>query len=207
MNKYEKIVLVNKLGLNTEENILISSLLKEDIEIINKFTENLNRVSIRSFSYTNSKIKSPHYPIVKKADIISTIKTLLDLEFNAIVAKPIDPEDALLAGAIGKINNIYYIELANGPCTTRKVTHDGIIDHRKVIPPDVIADNRIKDMMVEVEKIPFSNFVAEVSYYKIPVGIKNEHVIIWGIEDDGSGKSINEIEDFSIRKNNWLRKI
>lgn len=211
LNKYQEIELVRMLDLNTEENILITDRTPGETDKLKRFIDEhkLDAVSIRTVS-PHGKVKTPHFPVVDRADIPYIIHDVLNMNLYAIVATPIDPKDALLAGAILKNHNKYSIELARGPCTVRRVTHDNIIDIKfewlvgintplsAVLPPECVEGDffMLLAMMRECVLIPFTKCVIELSYYSVTVGYKKECVIIWGIGSDGSQESVQEIESF-----------
>ena len=217
MNKFEKIDLVRRLGLNTETNILIKSdNVEETSRIVDFIQENkIAEVSIRTMGATPEKsrdgTKTPHYPIVNVEDVLPTVKKIVKDGFYAIIATPIDPKDALLAGAVLKTGDTYCIELVRGQYTVRRVTHEGIIDI------DIMYDDRdktqhvkklptqeewpyIDEIIKEVVKVPFSSCIIELSYYRVPVGCKYENVIIWDISSSGSHGSTVELEAYYRKK-------
>lgn len=212
MNKWEKIDLVRKLGLNTEENILIQSVEPDEISRLTNFVlrHKLSAVSIRTMSSDNM-IKTPHYPLVKGEDVPSKIYSIIAENFSAIVATPIDPKDALLAGAVLKEDGKFYMEFARGRYTVRRVTHEGIIDISVIYDdfketidapkkPNIDEWNLIEAIKAECLKIPFKKCVIELSYYNILVGYKKEHVIIWDISSNGTQESRSEIDNYYFNK-------
>jgi len=188
MNKYERIKLIRDLGINTEDNILFTPYI--DVNDLMTFILNMNEVSVRVFDPKKDNRKTPHYPIVKITELRKTLTEIFSQGFYAIVAKPIDPKDCLLAGTIWKQSLSGWIELAIGPCTVRRVTHDCVVDYRYNYPKDIILDDRIKEMLATVKGIRYENCIFELSYYSIPVGWKNEHIIVWDITGDGTANSI-----------------
>jgi len=218
LSKYQKIELVRMIGLNTEDNILIKSIHPEERDRLKQFLieHDLKSVSVRTMS-PKGETRTPHHPIVEFKDIPNIVTKVLCDGYYAIVATPIDPKDSLLAGAVMKNDNTYISEFARGPCTVRKVTHEGKIDiefeyhHREnckighTDPPiaDLPEYSAILAMMSECVKIPFSKCIIELSYYNIPVGHKKERIIIWDIDSDGTTESTQSIESYyHIRKLN-----
>ena len=179
MNKYDKILLVRQLGLNTEDNMLVKS--EDQLDEMWSFVGAELAISLRTMHPTDNHIKTPHYPFVLKQDIEARVREVLGSGFYGIVAHPINPEDAILAGAALIEDGKIHIELANGPCTVRRVTHDGIIDYMVIHPGPDPGRREIHEMIEELKKVPYQTCVVELSYYRIPVGYKQENVIIWDI--------------------------
>jgi hypothetical protein len=65
-----------------------------------------------------------------------------------------------------------------------------VVDYRYNYPNDIIPDRRIREMLAVVRAVPYENCIFELSYYYIPVGWRNEHIIIWDITGDGTANSI-----------------
>lgn len=195
MNKFSRIQVVRDLGLNTEDNMLVTP--STNINDLITFILQLNEVSVRVFDPIHEDRPTPHYPIVKIAELKDTLTRIFANSFYAIVAKPIDPQFAELAGCIHKSEvpfsrrSTYIIELAKGPCTTRKVTHDGIVDYRFFYPRDTIEDERIISMINEIKHVEMQNCIFEISYYSIPVGYQQSKIIIWDITGDRTKDSID----------------
>lgn len=185
LNKFEQILLVKRLGLNTEDSVLVKSI--DDFSWLWEFVDNEPAISLRTMHPSDNHVKTPHYPFVLKQDAERRIREVLDLGFYGIVARPIDPKDTLFAGA-ALIEDSFKIclELANGPCTVRRVTHEGFIDYRINYPEQIPERREMREMIAELKKVPFRACVVELSYYRIPVGYKHEHVIIWGIEQENN---------------------
>lgn len=201
LDKFQRIQFVRKLGLNTEHSILVK---RVDSEELHEFIADLPAVSIRTMRSANNTAKEVHFPIVPRAKIFSRIQEVLDMGLWAIVATPIDPQYAELAGAI-LVEDDYSltVELARGPCTVRKVTVEGKIDY-SFHYPDVSGLSypereylfpKILRMVEEVHKIPFNHCIVEISYYSLPVGWKRENVIIWEITDDGTGLALANMQN------------
>jgi hypothetical protein len=160
------------------------------------FILTLNEVSVRAFDPQNEERPTPHYPVVKIADLKNTLYSLFDEGFYAIVAKPIDPQFAELAGCIWKNEDMmrhksFIIELATGPCTVRKVTHEGIVDYREYYPANTSIDHRVLDMIKVIRDVPYKNCVFEMSYYSTKVGYQSDNVIVWDITGEDVPKSID----------------
>ena len=186
MNKYERIEFVRELGLNTEENILIKP--DESITIYQDFIEQESEFSIRTFR--GDDLKTPHCPIVKKSELYTILDILQKDNYDIILARPINPKDCEFAGAIRKTLDSVIVEIADGPCTVRRVTHEGIIDKRYVLDyfKRGTTDYKINSCLSEINKTGLTDVIFEFSYYKIPVGYKNQNFICWEITGDGTEK-------------------
>ena len=214
MNKYQKIELVRLMGFNTEENILISLWEEYDQKKFNDFVtaHNISDVSIRTMITTETRDKTtPHFPIIDINGAKEIIKRLISEHFLCIVATPIDPKNALIAGAAVKSEkkNSIVFDIACGPGTVRRVTRDGIIDifceYNQEHKVAMIKGNKgisktfieiVTAVVKEISKIPIKNCSIEFSYYSHPVGYKKENIIIWDINSDGSDESLREIEEY-----------
>ena len=178
-NKYEKITYLRQSGANTENSVCI----KDASDYIRHWPEieRWKTISIRTFKpdagYT------PHIPYMAVTDAYNTIHELLYDGWTVIVAEGINPKHAVLAGAIWRKRESLVIELAEGPNTTRRVTHDGKIDVWIEVTdmPQIwaITDERIKEILKEIFKTGLLNVVFEVSYYNKPVGCYRRQAIVW----------------------------
>lgn len=208
LTKIDKILLVRRLRLNTETNIVIQSHSHSELLKLHNFIKlhDIDEVSIRTQAADGSR-NTPHYPIVKAEDAFEVVTDLIIKGYYAIVATPINPKDAVLAGAVLKEGPIFTIELAIGPHTVRRVTHEGLIDItakydirskeiyncNKINPYYIVA---ITEILNECKKIPLRECIAEVSYYRKEVGYLNKNVIIWDIDSSGTQESTMELESF-----------
>jgi hypothetical protein len=184
LNKWDRIQLVRKLDLNTENSILITGPL--DLTRIMDFIVKKDHVSVRSFNPSDDRVKAPHFPLISVADLREALQLLFSAGFYAILADPIDPNDAELAGTIWRQETNWHVELANGPGTTRMVTHDNKIDYMYDYPNEDIKDERIIAMINTLIPVKYMNCLYEISYYRIPVGWKHQNIIIWEITGDGT---------------------
>lgn len=208
LTKEDKIKLVRRFGLNTETNIVIKTTEPEDLDKLETFVNyhNLSKVSIRTQAIDNSR-STPHYPIIEVKDLFHIVRELVDSGYHAIVATPIDPKDAVLAGAVLKEGSKFTLEFAIGPYTVRRVTHQGIIDinltydvRTKEVRIIKLYDDLYLINLIEIisqcRKVPISECIIELSYYRIPVGHRNNNIIIWDIDSTGTEESTTEIESF-----------
>ena len=201
MHKYERIRLLRHLGLNTEVSVLIESAL--DLQAHQRFLAPLDRVSVRTFSRTGA-VDEPHFPILSRADFERDCIPLLDQGYSLIVATPIDPADALLAGCILRRAQDFLVEVALGPGTVRRVTHDGKIDLQMELsgPDDRRCQPEIRPALVELlhaerhspGNMTLREVLYEFSVYSGPVGWKKEPAIFWDIT--GLGDQDAELERF-----------
>jgi len=188
-NKYERIQFVRDLGFNTEENILIRP--KDSVERYKPFLDKLKRCSIRTFKDLEDFTTTPAYPIQSREKAYGIIDNLQKQKYNVILATPIDPANCMFAGAAHKGNRPIRIEIADGPGTTRRVTHEGKIDRDYFLSNKNYwtNDTRVNECVKQIRKCHLKNVIFEFSYYKKPVGYKKENFIVWEICDDGSNQS------------------
>lgn len=194
MNKFDRIQYIQRLGFNTENSIQLKSTNDDAMKMFEWFTKSLTQISLRCYNPKDEKASVPHFPIINVHDAPDKIKLITSNGLVAIVATPIDPKYAIYAGTIWKEDVTITIELAKGPCTVRKVTHDGIIDisiilHNLQSDADKIKDTRVAEMIVEAMAFPHKHCILEMSYYSIPIGTKNKNIIIWDVTGDGTPQS------------------
>jgi len=182
---------INKLEPGAEYSI--RSIPKKDFPAFTKQSI-LNMLS-RCYAFLE-----PHWPphvyriLGNKAKSFCSI--LLALEIQPMVCKLIDPSDAVFAGAAIREENSIIIEIAIGPVMVRKVTRDGEVDFSfsyHINEVDAIEE-KLKTLPCEVkegllniakeiaEKLS-ENHIIELSYYRIPIGWKQQKQIYWDIYD------------------------
>jgi hypothetical protein len=192
---------VKSLGLNSEDSVLCKDLAETTAAI-----EKWPKTSVRTMAPQDGNDSgfygaTPHIPALGQEDALMECSGLLMRGWWLIISECIDPKDALMAGAVRVLDNTVVSEMCYGPVTTRAVTHDGRIDERVAISaaafrsPRMLADAlagkpKLWSIMAQLAQIPSNHFVAECSYYSIPVGCKKENAIIWELQDDGTHKSI-----------------
>lgn len=184
LNKYDRIQVVKDFGLNTEENILVNK--NNHLDFLN----NLDNCSIRTFR--DNDVSTPHYPFISKEEALKIIPSLLNDKYKIILATPINPDNCEFAGAAMINKRQIVVELAYGPGTVRRVTHDGKIDKRYFFNnfyPTNLDDDRLKTCLLNFKKTNLMNVIFEFSWYKNLVGYKKENFICWEITDDGTKKS------------------
>jgi len=188
MNKYEKIELVRTYGLNTEENILIRP--SDNLVRMSQFLDGYNKCSVRTFR--GDDVVTPHFPILRVIDAYIEVSRLIEKNYNVIVATPIDPKDCEFAGCAWLKENEMIIELAYGPGTVRRVTHQNIIDkryHINFFNKSLTDDLRVNKAIKQFKETGLANVIFEFSYYNKPIGYKKNNLICWEITDDGYGLS------------------
>jgi len=178
MNKYDKILKVREFNLNTENSVLIKTPQQ------NPFNSD---VSIRTQWKNPSNKKTPHYSVVKKENYNKVLKEILNNNLEAIVGDCINPKDCLFAGCIFRDYNKLHIEIAHGPGTVRRVTHQNIIDESYYNLPSLMPRTNNLNLnkvlldiyhLERIKEVPPS-YIFEFSYYKNKVGIKKQNQIFW----------------------------
>jgi hypothetical protein len=201
LHKYDRIRLLRHLGLNTEVSVLIES--ESDLRRHEAFLAPLERMSVRTFSRTGAT-DEPHFPIIGRATFETDCLPLLDQGYSLIVAEPIDPAGAQLAGCILRRPEDFLVELAEGPGTVRRVTHEGKIDLQLAVsgPDDPRCRADIRPAVTELAEaerqwradVTLMDVLYEFSVYAYPVGWKNEPVIFWEIT--GLGDQNGRLDKF-----------
>lgn len=203
MNKYQRIQLVRALGLNTEESILITS--PEDWARNEAFLREFPRYSMRTFhADPEDRSSKPHFPIISKEELQKRYRDLLSEGLLLIVAKPINPANAELAGCLlfkkcGKI----LAEVAMGPGTIRRVTNEGRVDVKVEVgslgnaPLDARIDRAAREARSAAdslkEKLPqldVSGLLFEFSWYSHPVGWRQSRLIFWELSGDANQEGL-----------------
>jgi len=200
MTKWNRIQLVKKLGLNTENSVLVTN--PHNIRSMRRFTRGWSSFSVRSFSKSQEDGRvAPHYPILnRRLHLAQALMNNYDLGFNSIVAEGIDPADAVFAGACLKTLSAdrysrLHFEIARGPGTVRRVTNDGLIDviytyenkhletHRE--SPVKLCDELERSWVYTIarmfDRIEKTDCIFEFSLYNCEVGYKHEHIIVWEV--------------------------
>ncbi len=193
VNKFERIRLVRYLGLNTEDSVLVES--PADLDKHASFLSRLDKFSVRTFLPAADVHGAPHFPIVTRAEFESTCLPLLAQNYSLIVAEPIDPADASLAGCIERHSGGFLVEVALGPGTVRRVTKEGKIDQSLELSgaDDPRCRPEIAQALRELTKaerhlaseLLRTGVLYEFSAYNHPVGLKAEQIIFWEIQGLG----------------------
>lgn len=187
-NKFDRIQFLRELGLNTQVSVVIHNV--DDLKRHREFLEKSPRYSIRSFWKMKSIFYPDFKPIVPREWIDENAPTLLSKGLNLIIAEPIDPNDAVLAGCIVRHGSITVIEIANGPVTVRRVTHEGYVDERYLCYGHLpytsnltinlaLSNLREAELLSEIA-FEASNF--EFSYYPYGVGWLSKPLIFWEVD-------------------------
>jgi len=196
--KIRRIQHLKELGLNCPEYMVIRK--PSDTELLKKYP----RWSIRSFPTIGLKISTsdllqlkefkallepsivpPHAPSISTTLAIPLCKAMLKLGYYPMPCPVIDPKDAQWAGCAIRTPKGVTLEIAVGPVMVRKVSRDGEIDVKyKNITKDKLKllDNiLVKTAILEIlQKVPVG-FVLELSWYNVPVGYQDSHLIFWDI--------------------------
>ena len=130
MDKFQRIQVLKRLGLNTEESILIRSM--TDWESNAEFLQKFSRYSVRTFRGEGYGETHPFFPIISREELHRRYEELITDGFRLIVATPIDPAEAELAGCLLYDSNQIVAEVALGPGTVRRVTQENMIDLRVI---------------------------------------------------------------------------
>ncbi len=189
MNKFERVRLLRHLGLNTENSVLLQSLADVDREA--SFLSRFDHYSVRTFQRDVDRMGEPHFPFVSKAEFDASCLPLLSEGYCLMVAEPVDPSDALFAGALLRSADGFLVEVATGPGTVRRVTHDGQIDVQLGVrdPREIEDPVDIRDALLKITALEFrwrsdlilTDVVYEFSVYRVPVGWKRQRSIFWEI--------------------------
>jgi len=205
LNKFERIQLVLHFGFNTENSFLLRD--KEGGDQVEWWVRKFDKFSLRTY-YPGSEVKdTPHYPTLTRKELVKLIRPLLKKGLHLIIAEQIDPKDCLFAGAAYKYsgkrnNNIIKIEIAWGPGTVRRVTHDNKIDIGISVSSKYKRFSQLGPINTCIDnfyRVALTNVMFEFSYYKIPVGILKENFICWEITSAGTGNSLLDDPNFIKR--------
>lgn len=190
LNKLERIRMVRALGLNTEDDVLIRN--EEDWQRHWEWLDQHERFTVRSFREPAQRGGTePYFAVIDRDEFEPHRKRLLLEGWQLIIAEPVDPVDALMAGTILREGDITEVEIVRGSgSVTRQVTHDGRIDARISVTNldpsgDVLVDEALNKIRLTEEAWPqfdvLRNVIYEFSYYQPRVGYKREHAIFWEI--------------------------
>lgn len=206
LNKFERIRLVRYLELNTEQSVLVED--RADLQEHAKFLDRLDRRSVRTYLRAEETYNGPHFPIVSRSEFESNCLRLLDDGYSLIVAEPIDPADALLAGCIIRRLGEFNIEVAMGPGTVRRVTHEGRVDKALTLSgpddPECTPEiGRVLNALLAAEErwrndIALTDILYEFSVYRHPIGWKSEPAIFW---------EMRGLEEQDLTLERWYREV
>ena len=164
----------------------------EDWNAHAQFLARYDKYSVRTFRGPRYGQSAPHFPIIGREELERSYETLLRKGLSLIVATPIDPKEAELAGCLLYNADVVSAEVALGPGTVRRVTAEGLVDLsvKSERPGDTVGDARLDLAICEVRKaaetlrrrLPRPNLDGlqfEFSWYGKPVGWRNEQLIFW----------------------------
>jgi len=189
-NKFQRVQLPRRFGLNGENSVLIPSMIKLETSL---FVRERKSFSVRTFWADGDETKpTPHLVTITKKALFKKAPEVFRVGLALIVADKIDPKDCLFRGCIAVDHNgVTRMEVADGPGTVRTVTHEGRIDFSKTYPLMCSLNCGIKHELCvwNCQRTLLRNIIFEFSYYCKPVGWKQEKFICWEITDDGTGKN------------------
>ncbi len=185
-NKFDRIQLPRKLGLNAENSVLV----KSTRELKNSdFVKNRDEFSVRTFYHDDRHKTAPHLVTTTKRNLLRKAPGLFADGLWLIVADQIDSKDCEFRGTIWiDVNGRTIIEIAHGPGTVRTVTNEGIVDARFTLDSKKLlyGEENLNYCITQCRNTKLTAVIFEFSYYKITVGWKNERFICWEITDDGT---------------------
>ena len=189
-NKFQRVQLPRKFGLNAENSVLITSM--KELKI-SDFVCQRNSFSVRTFYRDGLGPTSiaPHFPTIVKHFLFKKAPKWFEMNLQLIVADKIDPKDCEFRGCIymQKLGTAL-MEIAIGPGTVRTVTNEDKIDETVIYAAKQKLEKSSRGYCVEqCRRTELRNVIFEFSYYNVPVGWKQEKFICWEITDDGSGKN------------------
>lgn len=179
--------------MNTEESVLIAD--EEDLKRHGAFLQQFSQYSVRTFRDDAYGGSHPHFPIIERGEFEETYRRLLEQGLKLIVAAPIDPKDAELAGCLlYERGGGVLAEVALGPGTVRRVTGGGKVDSRvrSERVGQSVGDHRVDAAILEVRRavamlhrpdqraVP-DEVLFEFSWYSGPVGWRKERLIFWEV--------------------------
>ena len=122
MNKFDRIRILTALGMNTEDSVLVSN--SGDWERHRGFLHQFEKYSVRTFRDKAYGRSNPHFPIISREELVDRYSKPLSEGLKLIVASPIDPQDAELAGALlydaGVVSAEVALRSGNGPACHRR---------------------------------------------------------------------------------------
>lgn len=187
-NKFQRVQLPRRFGLNGENSILITSM--KDLRI-SDFVNQRDEFSVRTFYRDDlgPNLIAPHFPTIVKHFLFKKAPNWFEMGLQLIVADRIDPKDCGFRGCIlVQKKGTAIMEIAIGPGTVRTVTNEGKIDETRIYQASSKLNLKYhRDVCVDqCRKSKLRNVIFEFSYYNIPIGWKQEQFICWEITDDGS---------------------
>lgn len=175
------------------------SIRSQPMEILNRESIRLNGLSVIDVGAKlgiifEKGITPPHAPVVSQAQAVTACGILLSKGFYPLVCDIIDPKNAEWAGAVITEDGYATLEVALGQVMVRKVVSEGKIDERfkftiddrkkkyyKCLNVDIpiVSLSQLIEVKYALKKVPKDGFVVELSWYREPVGIKDQKLIFW----------------------------
>lgn len=185
VNKYQRVKLLERWGLNVPESILYSMGSEIDFSSDPVFRSWGHRLSIRTFPPHGSDFGKPYYFDIPVEEAKTLAPTLL-AKYNLVINEPINPKHAKLAGCIMlEEGHPITIEIARGTgVTVRDVTSGRRIDERYTADKvNDIGDSDIREAVAKALQVPRRNLIIEFSVYSMDIGIRKEPIIYWDYVD------------------------
>lgn len=190
LTKFERINLVRRLGLNTQNDILVTS--EEEWQRYQPWLNQFDGYTVRTFPREQSRVGTePSFEIISRGEFENRWKGLLNEGWNLIIAEPIDPKDAVVAGAILRDGSLTEVEIVRGPRpVVRQVTHEGRVDDRfRVHTGGSTGDEMVDEALSKIWEMErthhnldgLKSIIYEFSWYRPKVGYKRENAIFWEI--------------------------
>ena len=188
MNKIQRLEYLKNLSLNIPVSIVLSP--DNGIEEHHReFFKQYKRLNLRTFR-DGSRRNNPLFTATNKDELINNIlPEMLNQGYHCIVGEPVEPLSRIFSGTCWKRknNDPIIVEIAYGQYTPRRVTNDGIVDERYETKKPNTKNEAVNRIIKLVNNIKDEHFILEFSLCKNPVGIKNENLVFWEINDDGLG--------------------
>ena len=189
-NKFERVRLPQYAGINAENSVLVRSVRELKTS---EFVKKRDEFSVRTFYRDDRKDfglnkKAPHLCTTTKTNLFRRAPGLFEEGLWLIVADQVDSKDCECRGTIWVMNSgVTLVEIAYGPGTVRTVTNDGEVDERHMLEKSELSLNKnLNYCVAQCRSTELRAVIFEFSYYKIPIGWKNEKFICWEITDDGT---------------------
>ena len=191
-DKFGRVQLPRSRDLNAENSVLVKNM--QQLKRIG-FVKRRDHFSVRTYYHDTRKDfgldkKAPHLCTTSKKNLFRKAPKMFRDGLWLIVADQIDAKDCEFRGVIWiQHSGNIVVEIALGPGTVRTVTNDGIIDESYDIPSNKViktGNDKLDYCINQCKRTRLGSVMFEFSYYKIPIGWKNEQFICWEITDDGT---------------------
>lgn len=191
MKKLESLEKLSEWGFN----ILNYVAVKDEYELNSVITGRSipdGKISIRTQDKFRPSFRDPFGRNLSKENAEAFVKQYKS-EYIFIVYESLDPKDCIVKGCIGCSSIQEYVEFIEGPGIVRDIEskrsrhhkfgmigrYIGITSDSECLKGIIAIDKEFKDLRIFMEAD--SDFVVEWSYYKYPVGIKHERLLLWEI--------------------------